>query len=829
MTPQTRAPDWATGKPVLINRPEESVRQEYERALHYDFGYPKSVMDIEVPITRGSQSRERADLVIYRTDDPSSRDQSSDILGIVETKRKDRSDGVDQLSSYMSATSSLWGVWTNGNEIEFLYRDPTTGQIIKDRLFQVPRFGQSTESIGTHQYSDLKPASNLKLTFRRLLNELYTNTNISRREKLGNEMTKLLFCKMQDEQSNFGSEAPRFRVGTQDHKNDFVDVRSRIDQLFNEVKSTLADEGVFDPSETILLENRSVAYVVGELQGYSLMQTDEDTVGSAFEVFAESKFAGEKGEFFTPREIVRTAIQIIDPKPGETIIDPACGSAGFLICALQHVWEAMPNHPRWRGTNPDRLANARRQIAQETIYGLDKESDLVRIAKAYMAIIGDGKSRIAQANSLHAPSDFPDPASSLVVEEDGQFKQFDIVLTNPPFGSKTTKVSLTESSMYDLGHKWNKRTDGNWYKTGKDQRTPAQELFVERCLDMLKDGGRMAIVLPETYAHAPSKKYILQYIRSRAAIRAVIDLPHNTFRPHCNAKTLLWILEKGGVQGDILFGFADEMGHDHHGKVKFRVKDGNVTSDVWNDMPSIREEWENPYNPENKYVLAVRNQDIRENVYVPRHYWTVSEIEIEREAESRGYELVPVESLIAEGIIEWFVGHGAPPNQYKGLGNIPYVRVGDIGNWTVYKNPTAGIPRDIYLGLRRNKVLQPKDLVFVRDGSYRIGDVGIIMPNDTEILLDSHCIVLRIVKENKFEIDGLYLAYLLRHEITQRQLPSRIFINTTLPDIRDRWKTLRLPVHKESREREKIKSKMESIYRRRHEAEQMIGALMGGV
>ena len=829
MTSQTRAPDWATGKPVLINKPEELVRQEFEKVLHDDFGYPKSVMDIEVPITRGSQSRERADLVIYRTTDPSSRDQSSDILGIVETKRKDRSDGVDQLSSYMSATSSIWGVWTNGNEIEFLYRDPTTGRIIKDRLFQVPRFGQTTESIGTHQFRDLKPASNLKLTFRRLLNELYTNTNISRREKLGNEMTKLLFCKMQDEQFSIESTTPRFRVGTHDHRDNFADVRSRIDQLFDEVKTALADEGVFDQSETILLENRSVAYVVGELQGYSLMQTDEDTVGSAFEVFAESKFAGEKGEFFTPREVVRTAIQIIDPKPGETIIDPACGSAGFLICALQHVWEAMSTHPRWSGATPGRLAEAKRQIAQETMYGLDKESDLVRIAKAYMAIIGDGKSRIAQANSLHAPFDFSNPARNLVVEDDGKFKQFDIILTNPPFGSKTTKVSLSESKTYDLGHKWEKRRDGKWYKTDKAQRTPAQELFVERCLNMLKEGGRMAIVLPETYAHAPTKKYILQYIRSRAAIRAVIDLPHNTFRPHCNAKTLLWILEKGGLQGDILFGFADEMGHDHHGKVKFRVKNGNVTSEVWNDMPRIRAEWESPYNPKNRHVLAVNDQDIREDVYVPRHYWRVNEIEIEREAESGGFELVPVKSLIEEGIIEWFVGHGAPPNQYKGLGNIPYVRVGDIGNWTVYKNPTAGIPRDIYLELRRRKILKSKDLVFVRDGSYRIGDVGIIMPSDTEILLDSHCLVLRVVKENKYDIDGLYLAYLLSHNITQRQLPSRIFINTTLPDIRDRWQTLRLPVSKEISERKMVKAKMERIYQRRHEAEKMIGDLKGEV
>ena len=219
---------------------------------------------------------------------------------------------------------------------------------------------------------------------------------------------------------------------------------------------------------------------------------------------------------------------------------------------MQHIWEAMATQPRWQRTKPSKLENAKRDVARSTVYGLDKESDLVRIAKAYMAIIGDGKSRIAQANSLHAPSDFTGSARDLVVQN-GRLKQFDIVLTNPPFGSKATKVSIAESAQFDLGHKWKKK-NGVFEKTDTPQRTPAQELFIERCLEMLKPGGRMAIVLPETYAHAPSKTYIIDFLKKHATIKAVVDLPHNTFRPHCNAKTLLWIVEKGGVQKALLHG-----------------------------------------------------------------------------------------------------------------------------------------------------------------------------------------------------------------------------------------------------------------------------------
>ena len=121
---------------------------------------------------------------------------------------------------------------------------------------------------------------------------------------------------------------------------------------------------------------------------------------------------------------------------------------------------------------------------------------------------------------------------------------------------------------------------------------------------------------------------------------------------------------------------------------------------------------------------------------------------------------------------------------------------------------------------------KPKDLVLVRDGSYRIGDVGIILPSDTEILLDSHCLIFRVLKENELDIDGLYLAYLLRHELTQRQFRSRIFINTTLPDIRNRWRSLRLPINKSKCHKQEIKSIMNDIYTKRAEAENLIDSVL---
>ena len=615
-----KVPDFATGKAVDTSKPEERVRQDFEEALVYSHGYTKGHIDIEVVIQRGSAARERADIVVYRTDDLSRRSQNKDIAGIIEVKRDNRKDGVGQLQSYMSATSALWGAWTNGQEIEYLLKEPESATIASGIIFAVPTCGQSLDDIGTHTYSDLRQATHLKATFRRLLNELYTNTNISRRAKLGSEMTKLLFCKLMDEQHGAVSRntTPEFRVGRHDANTGFSEVRRRVDELFSRVKQELSGEGVFDPGETILLENKSLAYVVGELQEYSLLETDEDVVGGAFEVFAESKFAGEKGEFFTPREVVKTAIQLIDPQPGETIMDPACGSGGFLISALQHIWHKMDRGKRWANLPPNKREEAKRNIAKNTIHGLDKENDLVKITKAYMAIIGDGKSCIAQANSLHRAEEFEGAARDVAIDEGGQLRQFDVILTNPPFGSKQTKVSQTESAEFDLGHSWSCK-EGVYVKK-KPRKTPTQELFIERCLDMLKSGGRLAIVLPETYAHAPSKKYIVDYIKRRGRVKAVIDLPHNTFRPHCNAKTLLWIIEKERSQRPVVFGVAEEMGRDHLGKTKYRVRDGIITGEKWDDTEIIRKELRHSSNKDNKHVFIVEPGAIRNDVFVPRYY-----------------------------------------------------------------------------------------------------------------------------------------------------------------------------------------------------------------
>jgi len=809
--------DFCTKRPVDIRKPEEVVRQQYEKTLFEDFNYDCEMIEIEFPIQRGEKNNlknknERADIVIFKTTNKTKRDQNKDILGIVETKKPTRKEGIKQLMSYMTATSCLWGVWTNGEEIEYLYKEIETGEVKREYIFQIPKNGETIETIGQISKKNLRPVKNLKPIFKRILKTLYANTNISRKEKLGSEMIRLLFCKIMDEKYDQNA-IPEFRILPKENPEK---AKKRIEKLFNEVKEELTEDGVFDESEKINLDAKSIAYVIGELQSFSLLKTEKDVIGEAFETFAESKLVGDKGEFFTPREVVKTAIKILDPQPKQSILDPACGSGGFLIYALSHVWGVMEQDKKYK--NSPNFEDLKKEFAQKYFYGIDKEIDLVKISKAYMSIIGDGRSKIVQENTLHTFEDYQTKPKEFFVEDDDKPKQFDYVITNPPFGTKN-KVLRDDSKHFDLGYVW-KKEDEEWVKTNKVKDTEPQVLFIERCLQFLKEGGKLGIVLPETYFHSPSTKYVLDYIKKNNNIIALVDLPHNTFRPYCNAKTCLLVLQKGRPQQNkIIMAVAEEMGHDHRGKsiTRYDEKTNKFTEEPWDDTEIIREELDHPNNSNNKYVFTIDVNDIQNNLYVPRYYWKSKIKGLEKEAEEQNLKFVQVKDLVEKGIIKVFRGHGAPPSEYKGRGEVPYIRADDIIGWELYRKENSMIPFDVYKKVKGKKFdLKPKDIVFVKEGSYRIGSVAMVSPFDTEVLMNHHSFIFRILKEdNEYEIDAFYLLYLFSHKLTQKQLYNKIMIDTTLPNIGNRWEELYLPVAKDKKIAKEIKDKVKDFFEKK--------------
>jgi len=806
--------DYATGKPVDLSKPEERVRQEYERLLVESHGYEKGELDIEVSVPRGSGTfPDRADIVVYRPG--AGRDPAADVLGIVETKAPKKTGGLSQIKSYMTATSAVWGVWTNGDDIAYLCKPPGKNEVSEDYLNNIPDRGQSVQDVGSVRKSALRPfgRQELKVVFRRILRSLYSNANISRRERLGNEMIKMIFSKIEDEKT-YPDRTPEFRAEAGEPPSE---VKARVRRLFQRVKRELEGDRIFEQGEDITLDAKSVAWVVGQLERGSLLTTDTDVVGDAFEVFAESKLVGEKGEFFTPRGVVKLALALADPKPEETICDPACGSGGFLIHAMKHVWEGMERDPRWRGARG--LKEAKRTMAQRTIFGIDKESDLVRIAKAYMAISGDGRSNVVFANSLLPPSELGDSAGPAFLEgDDGALRQFDCILTNPPYGA-TVKVKRDVAKHFVLGR-----------SRGKPCERDPYVLFVERCLEMLKEGGTLAIVLPETAFHAPATKYIRDFVMSRGSVAAVVDLPHNTFRPHCNAKTNLLVLKKGAPPpgGDVVMATTEEMGHDHNGRPLLRPE----TGEPWDDLSVVMEELSEPGAEGNRHVFLVpREATIEAGNLVPSYHRSL----LNPPRAPKGRRGVRLGDLVEEGVVAAWDGHGSPSSSEKGGGKIPYIRVSDIVNWELYRNPVSGVSREAFERLTRSASRTPEegDVVFVRRGSYRIGTVAMVSPRDREMILTRELLTIRVKKlGNPHAITPFYLLALLSSEFVQRQMESKVFMDTTLPNIGDRWKELILPVHESRREAAEVHRRVETIMRGKWEAQDKIDALrpvMGGL
>lgn len=341
-------------------------------------------------------------------------------------------------------------------------------------------------------------------------------------------------------------------------------------------------------------------------------------------------------------------------------------------------------------------------------------------------------------------------------------------------------------------------------------------------------------MLPETIFHADHSRHVLNFMLQGNNVRAVVDLPHNTFRPHNNAKTCLIVLQKGRPQQQhIVMAVAEEMGHDHEGRLLYRFDPVTqmATKEIWDDLALVRRELANPYAKDNQYVFVVNAKDIKDGIYVPRYYWPKIQKEI---GHAIGVTPVPIQKLLESGILCDFPGHGSPPSEYKGKGEIPYIRVSDIVNWEMYRNQTTLVPRHVYMKVKRGGVtLQAGDIVFVRRGSYRIGTVAMASPFDDEVLLTREFVILRVLKpDNEYGITPYYLLYLLSHEFTQRQIEKKVFIDTTLPNIADRWKELLLPVHTARADRQRISTRIKEVMDAKWEALEAVAELrreLGGI
>lgn len=813
--------DFISGKEIMATPEEVDAVQVFSRQLVEDYGYLKS------QITTRPQYRVKTspsdltksypvDIMVFS----SSEKKVSDEYIVVECKKKTRKDGISQLHDYMRLSNVKLGVWFNGLERLFLQKIEKNGEVSFREIPNIPINGQRVEDLGRFRRKDLKATHNLKIVFGAIRNYLAGNaTGTTRDEAIAKQMINLIFCKIYDERFTKMKDMVNFRVGDEESS---VEVRHRIDKLFTLVKSKYVE--VLDVSDTITFDDKSLLYAIGELQQYSLMDSERDVVADAFETFICHALKGGQGQFFTPRNVVKLMVEIIDPKPNEIMIDPACGAGGFLVESLRHIWASLSATAKDFGWPTSALDEEKKSAAMKCIRGIEKDDFLCKVTKAYMAILGDGKGGVFCENSLLKPEEWKQATQQMV-----HLGAFDVLLANPPFGKDIKVEGRDVLEQYALAYSW-KKDGGALVKTNKlESEKTVQILFVERCLKLLRDGGRMGIILPETYFHAPKMKYVFDYMTKGNNVQWVIDLPHNTFRPHNNAKCIVIILQKHRPQEPTInMAVAEEIGHNHLGKEIFRwdtVKHKPDVASLWDDIPLILDEFRK--SEFRKYCFTVKSDfALGKSCLVPRYYWEDELKAVAEEAEQGGMELVNIGELVDKQIICCFDGHGSPEAEYKGRGTVPYVRVKDIVNWEVYKDPTALIPEGVYNAMVGGKEIREGDIAYVRRGSYRIGSVAMISRFDMKALYTREILFLRVLnQQNKYGITSFYLLYLLSHPLVKRQAKNKIFIETTLPNIANRWQELFLPIFKDRTKAFEISKRIEKVMSNKWKAINDIDAL----
>lgn len=575
--------DFISGKHLRATPEEVQAVQVFSKMLVNDYGYPKDHIQTRpqwrVKARPSDQKKEYpVDIAVFSD----SEHTEDSIAIIVECKAKKRNGGKTQLQDYLRFSKARVGVWFNGDERLFLFKHEHDGKIDFNELPNIPRYNERVEDIGKFRRKDLRPATSLKSVFKAIRNYLAANAvGITRDEVFAQQLINIIFCKIYDERFTKQDHIVTFRAGTNEKHGE---VKKRILELFNQVKSQYYD--VIEVGDSILLDERTLTYVVGELQLFSLHESSRDAVGDAFEVFIGPSLKGSQGQFFTPRNVVKMIIDIVDPSPGQKIIDPACGSGGFLIEALRHVWTKVQETGTELGWPEQEIEAEKQKVAIRYFRGIDKDYFLSKVAKAYMAIIGDGRGGVFCENSLENPSNWHSLTHNNI-----QLNEFDIVITNPPFGKKLSIDSEDILKRYDLGHKWSYDSDSDSFsKGGLQDKQPPQILFIERCLNFLKDGGKLGIVLLESIFGMPKYQYVVDYIQRRTKILAIVAMPEDLFQPHTHAKCCVVVCEKvpKPVFDPYHIFMADVKwcGHDSRGNQTMR-KDASGKEVLLDDIPNV--------------------------------------------------------------------------------------------------------------------------------------------------------------------------------------------------------------------------------------------------
>jgi len=760
--------DFISGEWINATPEEVEAVQIFARRLVEDYGYDKSQIQTHPQFrVRKRPSDEKREYPIDIAVFSSTRKIESELFLIVECKQLSKQHGIRQLKIYMDLSPAILGVWFNGKEHAYLRKvQKIEGTIDYVEISNITKRGQRVEDIGLFKRKDLKPTQNLKTLFKDIRNHLSQQAvGITRDEILAQHVMNLLFCKIYDEINTGADEIVTFRSGIDENS---ADVASRIKQIFGHVKDEYSD--IFVESDNIDLDDDSINYVVGELQNYSIIEANRDVLGDAFEVFIGRALKGSQGQFFTPRNVIKMAVEILNPSPNEFIIDPACGSGGFLVVGLEHIWRRIKVDAKKRGFTDQWITEKQKDFVNKYVRGIDKDNFLAKVTKAYMAIIGDGRGGIFCENSLDVLKNW-----DMKTKEKIMFSQFDVLFTNPPFGSK---ISINEKDIldqFDLAHQWKKKEYGRvWEKIDtRHDKLPPQILFIERCLDLLKPGGRMAIVLPDGVLGGSKVGYIAYYILKKAKIIALIDCPKETFQPHVSTKTHIVFLQKkeekeinNESEYTIFMAIPENVGHDSKGRPIYRTENGNKV--VNDDLPKIVERYTNSRTIElkkddaNIYGYTISSKWLENNLiakrYLPKY------IEVLEQLRSSGMTIKTLREIKSE----LFTGANINASEYVEHSPYRYIMTDCVTDFGINPTKFKYITKAAY-DANITKTVKEGDIIINRTGN---PGVSVVVSKDMEGIMACGFVFVLKLKE---KYDPYYITSFLNNKWGRLQMERQSF------------------------------------------------------
>lgn len=606
---------------------KEETLQSIILMLNEEYGFEIDDMGRDFSIVgvdpnSGKKRKQKIDLVIFDKGKLHEQDHIIRICIVQDEKIKetDKKGGLEgTLQNVLNALDNCeFGLWTNGATLHFLHKtvDDFDNTEFED-LSDFPGESQSLDDLDRSDRSiSRKPANDsLVRVFKRCHDYIYGNEGMKKTAFW--ELLNLIFCKIYDEKRRYAdtengkSYRREFWVGIKEQNTSEgrAKVANRIKGIFNKLKGDPLFSEVFDGNERISLSDAGLAYIASELAKYSFLEATVDVKGLAYETIVSNTLKQEAGQFFTPRNIVRCMVEMLDPTEDQRVLDPACGSGGFLVMVLDHVRNKITKrlYPKLAGPwlrdkmNSHEVNEVVKEYAERNLFGFDFDPDLKKAARMNMVMAGDGHANIFHLNSLAYPAgDKEDELkkvkeavdSSVAKGKDKKMRfeysdargKFDLIFTNPPFGAKIPVNDPEILGKYDLGHNWRRNASGEWDKAGLSTSEPPEILFIDQCCQLLKPGGKLAIVLPDGILGNPNAEYVRAWILRNFKLIASIDLAVEAFLPQVGVQASLLFVQKKSEDErlqtnhkyQIFMAVAEKLGKDRRGvPIYERDEDGS--------------------------------------------------------------------------------------------------------------------------------------------------------------------------------------------------------------------------------------------------------------